>query len=592
MEGLTKRLWGRARKFSRVLLLGFATGLATLLLILLVCPPAKESEYFTISLDVLISGMLAACFCIFVCWLRRPGNKKRLAIVCGCGLMLLILARTEENWRGKRAWDNFRREWEAKGEKFDFKDFVPPPVPADQNFALTPIVASCYGNLLDTNGNAICPSTTNVVNRLDLRIYGTWRDGENEPTNGAWSRGTITDLRGWEEYYQSLLITNESGVVAHEFSVPSNPQTPAADVLLALSKYEGALKELAEASRLPESRFPLNYDCENPAAILLPQLAAMKQCAQTLQLRALAELEAGQSLQAGDDVVLIFRLTEKVRKEPFGITHLVRMGMMQIAVQVIYEGLATHRWTEAELIKISEELKRQNLVADCKYAMRGEIALHIALVDYFRENPQTMESMPLFDDNAGIGFCGTVEDPNWLKRLLLRAIPPGWFDQNQVDGARAMVESVIPIGNDTNRTFSVKMYGQAESSFRDYKPFAVFRYFRKLFTPVLAQTKKFAFCQTALNLADTAIALERYRLARGNYPESLDSLAPQFIAQLPTDVVGGKTLKYRQEAGGWFILYSVGWNETDDGGVVVYREFSPNTVDTDKGDWVWRYPAR
>jgi hypothetical protein len=37
------------------------------------------------------------------------------------------------------------------------------------------------------------------------------------------------------------------------------------------------------------------------------------------------------------------------------------------------------------------------------------------------------------------------------------------------------------------------------------------------------------------------------------------------------------------------MLYSVGWNETDDGGVVVTKSNPPRLV-VDQGDWVWRYP--
>ncbi len=85
-----------------------------------------------------------------------------------------------------------------------------------------------------------------------------------------------------------------------------------------------------------------------------------------------------------------------------------------------------------------------------------------------------------------------------------------------------------------------------------------------------------------------AIALERYRLARGEYPESLDALSPQFIAQVPHDVIGGQPLHYRRTSDGKFVLYSVGWNETDDGGVVVFKQGSAPSVDLDKGDWVWR----
>ena len=39
------------------------------------------------------------------------------------------------NFRGQREWAQFRSEWEAKGERFDFVDFIPTAVPDDQNFA-------------------------------------------------------------------------------------------------------------------------------------------------------------------------------------------------------------------------------------------------------------------------------------------------------------------------------------------------------------------------------------------------------------------------------------------------------------------------
>jgi hypothetical protein len=40
------------------------------------------------------------------------------------------------------------------------------------------------------------------------------------------------------------------------------------------------------------------------------------------------------------------------------------------------------------------------------------------------------------------------------------------------------------------------------------------------------------------------------------------------------------------------VLYSVGWNQSDDGGTVVLNESSRKTVDIKKGDWVWQYPAK
>ncbi len=91
-------------------------------------------------------------------------------------------------------------------------------------------------------------------------------------------------------------------------------------------------------------------------------------------------------------------------------------------------------------------------------------------------------------------------------------------------------------------------------------------------------------------LARVACALERYRLAYGDYPGTLDALAPQFIAQVPPDLINGRPLHYRHTDGGRFLLYSVGWDGKDDGGQIGnYRE---DYFLAQSGDWVWQYPAK
>jgi len=47
----------------------------------------------------------------------------------------------------------------GQGEKYDLKEFVPPPVPDGQNFALAPIVASSYAAMIDKTGHEIIPAT-------------------------------------------------------------------------------------------------------------------------------------------------------------------------------------------------------------------------------------------------------------------------------------------------------------------------------------------------------------------------------------------------------------------------------------------------
>ena len=75
------------------------------------------------------------------------------------------------------------------------------------------------------------------------------------------------------------------------------------------------------------------------------------------------------------------------------------------------------------------------------------------------------------------------------------------------------------------------------------------------------------------------------------WPKTLDALVPQFIDKLPHDIIDGDPLKYHRDDDGQFGLYSVGWNETDDGGVVSLAT-NDYGLDFKRGDWVWRYPAK
>jgi len=68
-------------------------------------------------------------------------------------------------------------------------------------------------------------------------------------------------------------------------------------------------------------------------------------------------------------------------------------------------------------------------------------------------------------------------------------------------------------------------------------------FFERLFLPALVNAaRKFAYAQCSTDLARTAIALERYRLAHGEFPESLDALASQFIQKIPHDIINGQPL--------------------------------------------------
>ncbi len=94
-----------------------------------------------------------------------------------------------------------------------------------------------------------------------------------------------------------------------------------------------------------------------------------------------------------------------------------------------------------------------------------------------------------------------------------------------------------------------------------------------------------AWREVQANLARIGLLIERYRAAHGNYPESLAVIAPDLGGELPTDPFSGRPYCYRITEDSRLLLYSVGLNQVDDGGV---HGFDMGGVhDFDQTDVVW-----
>ena len=612
MDKIPKSIWeksftGRTALITWLAVAGFTIMLGCFI-IALVNDNGPMSGWL-LAVGIFAGAFLVACLIlIYVVWplLRwlfwKHWRRTLFAIACLATLIALFYA--EEDWRGKHDWEKFKREWEAKGEHFDFASVIPPPVPDDQNFALTPIVFSSYGNLLTRDGKMIPykDRDTNSVNRLRINAYGENLDGGGITNiqTGDWRKARLADLAKCQIYYRTptqIKLPNGKTVMTNEFATTLEPQSPAKDVLLALSKYDPAIEELRQASQLPYSRFPLNYDTESPGTVLLPHLAALKRCTQVLQLRALAELQNGDSEKALDDIKLMLRLIDSIRTEPFLISHLVRIAILQYTLQPVFEGLTEQKWSDAQLVELNQALAKIDFLTDYDLAMRGERACNIGVIEFLQHN-RSLSKLAKFSDMVG---DGNTDSENAHSMASIAAViydlsPGGWFDQNKLHIGRFETEWYLSLANVENRIVSPKSVQNANGAFNKEMVatwLSPYNWFEKKFMPALSEAvKKFAYAQNSADLARVAIALERYRLAHGEFPESLDALAPQFIAKIPHDIINGQPLHYRRTDDGQFVLYSVGWNEKDDGGVVAFKQGKTPAVDISQGDWVWRYPAK
>jgi hypothetical protein len=541
-----------------------------------------------VSLPAFILAWIPPIRCLFS---RLLGRR---FLVLGCLVTLIALFYAVEDWRGRRAWQDFKRAGEAEGERFELASFIPPQVPDDQNFFAAPLWT--YLRFVQTNGVTTW-SDTNWMSHVLFDAFGP--KGENAPSTGGWPKGQRVDLAAWQAFYRGSnnVFAAQTGPSTNYFPIAEQTQTPAADVLLALSKFDGNRQLLIAAATRQQARFWINYDAG--FAAILPHLAKLKGASQYLALHADAALKAGDRATALEDVKLLFRLMESVRSEPIVISHLVRIAMLQIALQPVWEGLADRQWTEADLNVIESKLSELDFLADYHLSMRSERAADVWLMDYFRKRGFS----GLNEMNDIMGQLGMPQEHNEFKRLLEKAafplIPAGWFDQNKLTLCRIHEKYMLPLVDKRRRVVPPAVVGQSESfieqqSWRPYDMFSklmLHDMFSRLLPGGLSRVaEKCALGQACADLARVACALERYRLANGQFPETLDALAPKFMESLPHDLINGQPLKYRRPDDGQFVLYSVGWNETDDGGTVGLTK--SGNPDWQQGDWVWRYPAK
>ena len=460
--------------------------------------------------------------------------KKLLFIVISL-VTLIGLFYGIENWRGKYAWETYRHEREAKGDSFEWSSIVPPPVPDAENFAATPLFAELFPK-------PPAHPRLEAISALSLpqNYY---------KSSGNWHVGRAENLADWQTCFSNN------------------------NLLAALSKYDPILNEITEASHRPKCRFPIRY--EDNISALLPHLSYMRNLTRIYRLRALTELADGQTDAALADVQLCLRLANTLEDEPLLISFLVHIAMQDMTIQPIWEGLAAHRWTDAQLATLQAEFERVNQFNAFAKAMHGERIFAYTFERKLLETPsnfRTIEALNAFGSNSD----------SKLANLLYRAVPTGWWYQNMLSVDRFYTETYLPVIDFDNRIIQPSAIQKANAIVETSRT-TPYNVLRKMLAAAMGNiARNAAQSQTALNQVTCACALERYRLAHGNYPEKLETLVPEFIAHIPHDVIDGQPLRYRRSAVDKFVLYSIGWKEKDDGGKI-------NPDSWKNGDWVWQY---
>jgi hypothetical protein len=392
----------------------------------------------------------------------------------------------------------------------------------------------------------------------------------------------------------SVRTINQTSPGAPDKTDPQSRAEAAPAVLEGLKSDEPVFAALRLASGRKYSRFPLQYIRDDGVEFPMENHPGIQVVCQRLSLQVCAELAAGQADKALADVKLMLYLADSIKKEPFLLSFLVRVPYFEWTIQPVREGLAEHRWTEAQLQELQSSFQHYDFLADVDQSLKGERAWQLQEMDQVKKQARGMlyVNLALKDRDEQ---CFRIK----LLNLFGRIMPAGWLDQErfnyctlfdaQLKGAMNLAEGrVFPGQIALNASEVTRKLPPGESlsafvsSVLHHQVFAEGRVELHSTLPRIA-----AAAQTTANQAAIACALERYRLAHGQFPETLSALTPQFMPRPPNDVITGQPYKYRRADDGEFVLYSVGWDEKDDGGVPVKSMF-----DDKEGDWVWDYSVQ
>jgi hypothetical protein len=254
---------------------------------------------------------------------------------------------------------------------------------------------------------------------------------------------------------------------------------------------------------------------------------------------------------------------------------MIDVAVIGLYASIIHDGLRLHAWREPQLLALQAQLAETDLLAIVQEAFREERA---GVTRTF-EVSSRRDLARLFEGGADPrGLREKLERSGFL--LALTCAPRGWFYQNMRFGAELQQEW-LPCLDVSNRVvLAQKASNIMDSNSAKFEhPFPYAMLVKRALPNFLKAIQTTARNQVLVDQARVACGIERYRLAKGQVPESLAALSPEFMEKAPHDVIGGGPLKYRRADGKGYLCYSIGWNERDDGGVIGQSR--------EEGDWVW-----
>ncbi len=495
------------------------------------------------------------------------------ALVALCLVLLIVALYVEEDWRGAAEWSQAQAEITAAGESLDPKKFIPPPVPDDQNFAALPIFE------VDFNpGYGATPvGTGRAFSRINLYNIPSNPETKHEPDQlpflGDWSKALEPDL--------PAIQMQMAGLAYHGGFKPTANASPL-DLLNLLCP---ALEQLRAADKTrPLCRFNVFYKAKPPDSMPWSGVAGPRDVTRALSYEEQLALVENRPDLAFADLKVGWKINSGLRNEALLYAGYYATAGQSLQINVVAQGLYQHAWNHDQLAELDSDLGAIDDLAMARLSVRGNTAIiEIPTTDYLKQRRSAIPDQLFGPRLPGRPRPAPVAE--FIVTTIALLLPDGWLDDAKSQNARLNLLGAVKIVDpETHRAYPERRT-KAMSLVTGSTSIKLWNdIFLRNVSFGLDEMERFAYAQVQLDEARIACRLERFRLDHGRYPAALAELSPAYGTDLPHDVLNGDPYHYKVLPDGTYLLYSVGWDQVDDGGKEGAGEHHYFTTDP---DWVW-----
>ncbi|MCW0221041.1 MAG: hypothetical protein OJI67_22120 [Prosthecobacter sp.] len=464
-----------------------------------------------------------------------------------------------------------------EGETLIFQDVLPPPLPESENYAALSQLRSI--NIIEGGDEKSGQSGANRQALLDLA------KGLESMSYQTFHGVRLGQPLDWNRMASDL---KKAKFMAE---IPA-PGQEAQAIRMTMDAKKPLLKILTDsATRFQAAEFvPALRDQVLPEHLLelkVPHHMTIPAACRTLALHGLASSEMGDASAAYRDVWTLLLFSDALQREPLMTSHLMSQIISDQGFEIIWNVLRHRGLAEVDLASLQAQLLRLNFEQSYLQALRGDMISMITALD------------ALDKDTTGLSLFKTIRMPTdsiSYRPSIGRVIPHSYFTLSKATLVNLEMEHLIrPLKSEGLRGVLWQRDAMIQSLNKPgMQGFPFDHFLAALSIPTVAMLSNRAIHLEAMRLqAVLACALERYYMQKGNYPDKLNALLPEFLTAIPLDPLDHQPIRYRQTQDGRYILWCIGFDDVDDLGQVNPRSGgSPASMMSKffyKGDWAWQY---